>query len=56
MRIYDRKTYYVTVMLAVLFLGTSINIHTMMFTQLSWFPMLYAGMAVSAGRIKKDGK
>jgi len=55
-RIYDRKTYYVTVMLAVLFLGTSINVHTMMFTQLSWFPMLYAGMAVSAGRIKKDGK
>lgn len=48
-KIYDRKTYYVTVMLAILFLGTSINVRSMMFTQISWLPLLYAGMAVSAG-------
>ena len=49
-KIYDRRTYYVTVMLAVLFLGTGINVLTIGFTQMSWFPMLYAGMAVSAGK------
>ncbi len=49
-KIYDRRTYYVTVMLAVLFLGTGINVLTIGFTQMSWFPLLYAGMAVSAGK------
>lgn len=41
----DRKTYYVTVMLAILFLGTCIVVNGMNYTQISWFPMLYAGMA-----------
>ncbi len=49
-KIYDRRTYYVTVMLAVLFLGTGINVLTIGFTQMSWFSMLYAGMVVSAGK------
>ena len=47
-KIYDRRTYYVTVMLAVLFLGTGINVFAIGFTQMSWFPLLYAGMVVSA--------
>ena len=47
-KIYDRRTYYVTVMLAVLFLGTGINVFTIGFTQMSWFPLLYAGMVVGA--------
>ena len=49
-KVYDRRTYYVTVMMAVLFLGTGINVLTIEFTQMSWFPMLFAGMAVSAGK------
>ena len=48
-KVYDRRTYYVTVMMAVLFLGTGINVLTIEFTQMSWFPMLFAGMAVCAG-------
>lgn len=44
-KIEDRKTYYVTVMLAIIFLGTCIVINGMNYTQLSWLPMLYAGMA-----------
>ena len=47
-KIYDRRTYYVTVMLAVLFLGTGINVFAIGFTHMSWFPLLYAGMVVSA--------
>lgn len=52
-KIEDRKTYYVTVMLAIIFLGTSIVVNGMNYTQLSWFPMLYAGMA-ACGKAKKS--
>ena len=50
-KIYERKTYYVTVMLAILFLGTCIVIDGAEYTQMSWFVMMYAGMAVSDGRV-----
>lgn len=47
----DRPTYYVTIMLAVLFLGTCMNKNCMEFTQMSWFTMLYFGMgAAMSGR------
>ena len=47
----DRKTYYVMVLLAILFLGTCINVNGMEFTQMSWFPMMYAGLvATSSGK------
>lgn len=52
-KIEDRKTYYVTVMLAIIFLGTCIVVNGMNYTQLSWFPMLYAGMA-ACGKTKKS--
>lgn len=43
-KINDRKTYYVTIMLAILFLGTCINKNGMEFTQMSWLVMMYFGM------------
>ena len=52
-KIEDRKTYYVTVMLAIIFLGTCIVINGMNYTQLSWLIMLYAGMA-ACGKTKKS--
>lgn len=52
-KIEDRKTYYVTVMLAIIFLGTCIVINGMNYTQLSWLTMLYAGMA-ACGKAKKS--
>jgi len=52
-KIEDRKTYYVTVMLAIIFLGTCIVINGMNYTQLSWLTMLYAGMA-ACGKTKKS--
>ena len=52
-KIEDRKTYYVTVMLAIIFLGTCIVVNGMNYTQLSWLTMLYAGMA-ACGKAKKS--
>lgn len=54
-KISDRKTYYVTVMLAILFLGTCIVVNGMEYTQLSWLPMLYMGMA-AGGPIGKNSE
>lgn len=48
----DRKTVYVAVMLGVLFLGSGINSHVMESSQMSWFPMMFAGMVVSSRRLQ----
>lgn len=47
----DRKTYYLVVSLIILFLGSGVIGNGMESTQMSWFPFLYMGMAVSA-RVK----
>ena len=44
----DRKTFYVTVLLSVMILGTGLLNNSIEATQMSWFPMLFAGMVVSS--------
>lgn len=44
----DRKTYYLVVGLILLFLGSGVIGNGLESTQMSWFPFLYMGMAVSA--------
>ena len=48
MQVEDRKTYYVTVLLAVMILGTGLLTNSIEATQMSWFPMMFAGMVVSS--------
>lgn len=47
-RVEDRKTYYLAVIMAVLLLGSGVTVNSMEFTQMSWFPLLFAGMVVSS--------
>ncbi|WP_155839573.1 hypothetical protein [Butyrivibrio proteoclasticus] len=44
----ERKSFYVTIMLAILMLGSGVTVNTMETTQMSWFMMLFAGMVISA--------
>lgn len=56
MYIEDRPIYYITVMLAILFLGSCINKNGIEFTQMSWFTMLFFGMGatISANHISSN--
>lgn len=47
-KVHDRKTFYVTIILAIMLLGTGVTVTAMEFTQMSWFPMMFAGMVVSS--------
>lgn len=53
-KVKDRKTFYVTIILAVMLLGTGVTVCSMEFTQMSWFPMMFAGMVVSSVEIEKE--
>ena len=44
----DRKSFYITVMVAILMLGSGVTFNTMESLQMSWFMMLFAGMVISA--------
>lgn len=44
----DRKTYYVTALLAIMLLGTGLLTNSIEATQMSWYPMMFAGMVVSS--------
>lgn len=44
----DRKTYYVTALLAIMVLGTGLLTNSIEATQMSWYPMMFAGMVVSS--------
>lgn len=44
----DRKTYYLVMSLVILLLGSGVLGNGLESTQMSWFPFLYMGMAVSA--------
>ncbi len=46
----DRKNFYITVMLAILMLGSGVTVNTMETTQMSWFVMLFAGMVITENR------
>ena len=47
MRVEDRKTFYLAVIMAILLLGSGVTVNSMESTQMSWFPMLFAGMVIS---------
>lgn len=47
-KVEDRKTFYLAVIMAVLLLGTGVTVNSMEATQMSWFPLLFAGMVVSS--------
>lgn len=44
----DRKSFYVTVMTAILMLGSGVTVNSMEILQMSWFMMLFTGMVISA--------
>ena len=46
----DRKTFYLMVMMVVILLGTGVAINSMERVQMSWFPLMFAGMVVSSVR------
>lgn len=50
----DRKTFYLAVIMAVVLLGTGVTVNSMESTQMSWFPLLFAGMVVSSAQEEKD--
>ena len=49
----DRKTYYTTMMLLILFLGTGATVNSMESVQISWLPLMFAGMTVSSVQVQK---
>ena len=49
----NRKTYYVAIMLAIVFLGSSIVLNGMDRTQMSWLVMMYAGMVVCKNELSE---
>ena len=49
-RVEDRKTFYLRVIMAVVLLGTGVTVNSMESTQMSWFPLLFAGMVVSSAQ------
>ena len=49
-RVEDRKTFYLMVIMAVVLLGTGVTVNSMESTQMSWFPLLFAGMVVSSAQ------
>ena len=55
-KVKDRKTFYVTVILAVMLLATGVTVSSMESTQMSWFPMMFAGMVVSSVQVEKREK
>lgn len=51
-KVKDRKTFYITVILAVMLLATGVTVSSMEATQMSWFPMMFAGMVVSSVQVE----
>lgn len=52
-KVKDRKTFYITIILAVMLLATGVNVSSMESTQMSWFPMMFAGMVISSVQVEK---
>jgi len=55
-KVKDRKTFYITVILAVILLATGVTVSSMESTQMSWFPMMFAGMVVSSVQVEQKEK
>lgn len=49
----DRKTFYLAVIMAVVLLGSGVTVNSMEVTQMSWFPLLFAGMVISSVQVKE---
>lgn len=54
MKVEDRKTFYLAVIMAVLLLGTGVTVNSMEVTQMSWFPFLFAGMVISSVQVERE--
>ncbi len=52
-KVKDRKTFYITVILAVMLLTAGMTVSSMEATQMSWFPMMFAGMVISSVQVEK---
>ncbi len=52
-KVEDRKTFYLAVIMAILFLGSGVAVNSMESTQMSWFPMLFAGMVISSVQVQR---
>ena len=46
----ERKSFYITIMLAILMLGSGVTVNTMESTQMSWYMMLFAGMVITENK------
>lgn len=53
-KVEDRKTFYLAVIMAVVLLGTGVTVNSMESTQMSWFPLLFAGMVVSSAQEEQN--
>ncbi len=53
-KVNDRKTFYLAVIMALLLLGSGVTINSMEATQMSWFPLLFAGMVISSVQEERD--
>ncbi len=53
-KVEDRKTFYLAVILAVLLLGSGVTVNSMEVTQMSWFPLLFSGMVISSVQVEKE--
>lgn len=47
-KIRDRKTFYLMIMMVIMLLGTGVTMNSMERVQMSWFPMMFAGMVISS--------
>ena len=52
-KVKDRKTFYITVILAVMLLTAGVTVSSMEATQMSWFPMMFSGMVISSVQVEK---
>ena len=41
-------------MMAVLLLGSGVTVNSMEYTQMSWFPLLFAGMVISSVQVENE--
>lgn len=53
-RVEDRKTYYATMVMTILFLGTGVTLNSMETVQVSWLPLLFSGMTISSVQVARS--
>ena len=53
-KVKDRRTYYISYLMILIFLGGGATVNCMETVQMSWFPFLFAGMVVSSVHLKRN--